>query len=80
MKSINKIGFITCIVCTAIAALLSVLAIWNVVDATVVVWKALATLGVVFLASILTVTVNSTFGKNNEGGNNVASINVEVEK
>lgn len=63
MKLIAKICFAVCIVCIVIAACISILAIWNVVDSTDLVWKSLSTLGVVFLASILTVSVDNIFSR-----------------
>jgi hypothetical protein len=56
--SINKICFAICILCIVAGSTISILAIWGVVDAEDAMWKSLATIGVVFSASLLTVLVN----------------------
>lgn len=63
MKALTKICFSICILCIVAATSVSILAIWNVVDDTALIWKSLATLGVVFLASILTVSVDNIFAR-----------------
>ena len=63
MKALTKICFSICILCIVAATSVSILAIWNVVDDTALLWKSLSTLGVVFLASILTVTVDKIFSR-----------------
>lgn len=63
MKMITKICFSICILCIVGATSVSILAIWNVVDNTALVWKSLSTMGVVFLASILTVSVDNIFSR-----------------
>jgi hypothetical protein len=59
MKHLNRwmlyISLFTIILATTIA----ILAIWQVVIDTEFVWKSLMTLGVIFLASLLTYTVNN---------------------
>ena len=66
MKSLNRwmlyISLFTIIVATTIA----ILAIWQVVIDTEFVWKSLMTLGVIFLASLLTYTVNNLIPVENE--------------
>ena len=46
---------------------MSTLAIWNVVDNSALVWKSLSTMGVIFLASILTVSVDNIFSRRARG-------------
>ena len=63
MKSITKICFAVCILCIIGATCVSIMAIWNVVDDSALVWKSLSTMGVIFLASIMTVTVDNIFSR-----------------
>ncbi|MBD3274735.1 MAG: hypothetical protein GF372_05455 [Candidatus Marinimicrobia bacterium] len=67
MKNLNRwmlyISLFTIIVATTIA----ILAIWQVVIDTEFVWKSLMTLGVIFLASLLTYTVNNLIPAETEG-------------
>ena len=69
MKSITKICFAICIVCIVGATCISILAIWNVVDSTDLVWQSLSTMGVIFLASMLTVSVDNIFSKRERNEN-----------
>lgn len=68
MKNLNRwmlyISLFTIIVATTIA----ILAIWQVVIDTEFVWKSLMTLGVIFLASLLTYTVNNLIPADEEAG------------
>jgi ABC-type bacteriocin/lantibiotic exporter with double-glycine peptidase domain len=59
MKLINRISLGIALLCILFATTISILAIWNVVADRYLVWRALATLGVIFLATILAVIVNS---------------------
>ncbi len=59
MKNLNRITLYISILCILIATTISILAIWRVVIDTQFVWKSLMTLGVIFLASLLTFTVNN---------------------
>ncbi|MCF7804453.1 MAG: hypothetical protein K9N46_09445 [Candidatus Marinimicrobia bacterium] len=59
MKQLNRISLYISLLCIVIATTISILAIWRVVIDTEFVWKSLMTLGVIFLASLLTYTVNN---------------------
>lgn len=59
MKLINRISLAIGLLCILFATTISILAIWNVVADRYLVWRSLATLGVIFLATILAVIVNS---------------------
>ena len=61
MPLVNRICFTICVVSIVSATALSILGIWGVVDDAKLMWRALATLGVLFVASILTVVVNNIF-------------------
>lgn len=61
MSTINKVCFAVCMLCIVGATAVSILAIWNVVENEALLWRSLATLGVVFLAGILTTTVNRMY-------------------
>jgi len=58
VPTINLICFVICVVCIVAGTTISILAIWNVVAKGYIIWKSLLTIGVVFLASLLTITVN----------------------
>jgi hypothetical protein len=58
VPTINLICFAICVVCIVAGTTISILSIWNVVAKGYIVWKSLLTIGVVFLASLLTITVN----------------------
>lgn len=58
MPTINLICFVICVVCIVAGTTISILSIWNVVPKGYIVWKSLLTIGVIFLASLLTITVN----------------------
>ena len=60
MKNLNKICFITCVVCIMIGTLLSLSVIWLEVHDELVV-KSWLTIIVFFLASITTMGVNQVF-------------------
>jgi hypothetical protein len=60
MKNLNKICFITCVVCIVIGTLLSLSVIWFEVHDELVV-KSWLTIIVFFLASITTMVVNQVF-------------------
>jgi hypothetical protein len=63
MTVVNKICLTVSIVSIVSATTLSILAIWGVVESSTLIWRSLATLGVLFLASILTVMVNNIFAE-----------------
>jgi hypothetical protein len=58
LTSINLICFVICVVCIVAGTTISILAIWGVVEKSYVILKTLLTFGVIFLASLLTITVN----------------------
>jgi hypothetical protein len=58
VPTINLICFAICLVCIVAGTTISILAIWNVVAKSYIVWKSLLTFGVIFLASLLTMTVS----------------------
>jgi len=55
---INRICFAMCIVCIVTGTTLSILGVWKLVDTEQLFWKALSTLGIVFLGAFLTAAVN----------------------
>jgi hypothetical protein len=57
-RVINRICFVICVLCIVAGSTVSVLAIWDVVDAEATLWKALSTFSVIFFASLLAVLVN----------------------
>jgi len=59
MKHLNRVSLYISLLSIVIATTISILAIWQVVIDTEFVWKSLMTLGVIFLASLLTYTVNN---------------------
>ena len=61
MLLVNKICLTVSVVCIITATALSILSIWGVVESATLIWRSLSTLGVLFLASILTVMVNNIF-------------------
>ena len=58
IATINLICFVICLVCIVAGTTVSILAIWGVVERDYVILKSLLTFGVIFLASLLTITVN----------------------
>jgi hypothetical protein len=57
-RVINRICFVICVLCIVAGSTVSILAIWDVVDAEATLWKALSTFSVIFFASLLAVLVN----------------------
>jgi hypothetical protein len=57
-RIINRICFVVCVLCIVAGSTVSILAIWDVVDAEATLWKALSTFTVIFFASLLAVLVN----------------------
>jgi hypothetical protein len=58
VPAVNLICFAVCLVCIVAGTTISILSIWNVVAKSYIVWNSLLTFGVIFLASLLTMTVN----------------------
>ena len=63
MPLVNKVCLTVSIVSIVAATALSILAIWGVVEDSTLMWRSLATLGVLFVASLLTATANSVFSE-----------------
>lgn len=59
MKHLNKIALIIGLICIICGATVSILGIWGFIGDKGIVWRSLATLGVIFLSVILTVTINN---------------------
>jgi hypothetical protein len=55
---INLICFVICLICIVAGTTISILAIWGVFETSHVLLRSLSTLGVIFLASVFTITVN----------------------
>ncbi|APZ92789.1 hypothetical protein Fuma_02401 [Fuerstiella marisgermanici] len=70
LQSLNKICFTICIVCIVLGTVLSLAMIWGEVRGNSFVWKSWLTLGVLFLASALTLSVSKTLGGRTGSGNN----------
>ena len=66
MKSLNRWMLYMSLFTIILATTIAILAIWQVVIDTEFVWKSLMTLGVIFLASLLTYTVNNLIPVENE--------------
>ncbi len=66
MKLINTICLGISILAIVMGITISILAIWNVVETSDFFWRSLMTMGVLFLGSILTVTVNNFFPQNSK--------------
>ena len=62
LKHLNKICFTTCIICIVLGTVLSLAMIWGEVRDSPFMWKSWFTIGVLFLASALTLSVNKTLG------------------
>jgi len=57
-SAVNLICFVICLVCIVAGTTISILAIWGVVEKNYVILKSLLTFGAIFLAALLTITVN----------------------
>ncbi len=62
LQYLNRICFTICIVCIVLGAVLSLVMIWGEIHDNSFVWKSWLTIGVFFLASALTLSVNKTLG------------------
>jgi len=58
LSYVNLICLVICLICIVAGTTISILAIWGVVAKNYVIWKSLLTFAVIFLASLLTITVN----------------------
>lgn len=61
LEVLNRVCFTICIVCIVLGAALSLSMIWGTYENEYV-WKSWLSLGVLFLASALTLSVSKTFG------------------
>jgi len=59
MKNISKIVIGISLFCIGAGTVISILGIWGFIGDQGLIWRSLATLAVVFIATILTFTVNN---------------------
>jgi hypothetical protein len=64
LQTLNKICFTICILCIVLGTVLSMVMIWMEVRDDPVVWKSWLSICVLFLASLLTLSVSKTLGFN----------------
>lgn len=62
LQQLNKVCFTICIVCIVLGTVLSLAMIWGEIRDNEFVWKSWLTIGVLFLASALTLSVSKTLG------------------
>jgi hypothetical protein len=62
LQYLNKICFTICIVCIVMGTVLSLAMIWGEIRSNEFAWKSWLTIGVLFLASALTLSVSKTLG------------------
>jgi hypothetical protein len=62
LHTLNKMCFTICIVCIVLGTILSMAMIWLEVRDENLLWKSWLTIGVLFLASLLTLSVSKTLG------------------
>lgn len=65
---LNKVCFTICIVCIVAGTVLSLAMIWGDFQDEAALWKSWLTIGVLFLASALTLAVSTTFGRASKRG------------
>lgn len=68
MKVLNRIALAIALLCVAMGTAVSIMGIWGFIGDTGLIWRSLATLGVVFLATILIVAVNNVLAAKEGGG------------
>lgn len=61
IRVLNKICFTICIVCIVLGTVLGLAMIWGNIRDNEFVWKSWLTIGLLFLASALTLSVSRTF-------------------
>lgn len=59
MKILNRAALAVALLCVAVGTAVSIMGIWGFIGDKGIIWRSLATLGVVFLASVITVAVNN---------------------
>lgn len=62
LQYLNKVCCSTCIVCIVVGTILSLAMIWGSIDSIAFFWKSWLSVGVLFLASALTLAVSKTLG------------------
>ena len=62
LDRLNKMCFMVCIVCIVLGAALSLVMIWSEIRDNDFLWKSLLSLGVLFLAAAVTLSVSKTLG------------------
>ncbi len=62
LQYLDKICFTICIICIVCGTVLSLAMIWGEIRGNAFVWKSWLTIGVLFLASALTLSVSKTLG------------------
>jgi hypothetical protein len=62
LRVLNKVCFTICIACIALGTMLSLAMIWGDIRNNEFVWKTWLTIGVLFLASAMTLSVSKTLG------------------
>ena len=60
LQKLNKVCFTICIVCVVLGTVLALAMIWGEIRDNEFVWKCWLTIGVLFLASALTMSVSKT--------------------
>ena len=70
LQHLNKICFTICIVCIVLGTVLSSAMIWSEIRDNEFVWKSWLTIGVLFLASALTLGVSKTLGERTKRDDN----------
>ena len=63
LQHLNKTCFTICMVCIVLGTVLSLAMIWGEIRDNEFVWKSWLTIGVLFLASALTLSVSKTLGE-----------------
>ena len=62
--TVNKIALAIGLICIVLGTTVSILGIWGYIGDTGLVWRSLATLGVVLLGVFLSVAINSMIDRN----------------
>jgi hypothetical protein len=67
LKQVNSICYAVCIVCIIVGVVLALALIWGDFNDKIA-WKGFMTIGVLFLASTLTLSVNRMIDRPGQGG------------
>lgn len=62
LRLLNKICFVVCVTCIALACILSLVMIWGDIHDNKLVWKLWITIAILFITSALTLSVSKTYG------------------